>query len=442
MKITLIKPNIGRMEHSLYVDEGRMEPLQLGVLAGMTPAGIDIVLIDDRCEEIPYDDPTNLVGITVETFTARRAYEISAEYRARRVPVVLGGFHPTLLPEEASLHSDSIVIGDAETVWADVIEDARSGNLKPVYRASPGVPQSGSLPRRDIFKGKGYLPITLVQFGRGCRYACDFCAICSYFNHTHSFRPIDEVVREIEQQERKQIFFVDDNIVADHEAAKQLFRALIPLRIRWVSQGSMDMLQDQELMTLMVESGCLGNVIGFESIDPRALREMKKAPNLRGFNGYEREIDILREYRLQTWAAFTLGHDSDTPESLYKMLDFALRCKFTFAAFNVLMPYPNTPLYQKLQKEGRLLYGGKWWVHPEYRFNYAAFEPAQMTAEELTRVAFDIRSKWNSFGAIIKRFFEPRTNMRTLYKMGVYWTYNPLFRKETFKKQGMLFGRH
>jgi radical SAM superfamily enzyme YgiQ (UPF0313 family) len=418
-----------------------MEPLQLGVLAGMTPAEIDIVLIDDRCEEIPYDDPTNLVGITVETFTARRAYEISAEYRARRVPVVLGGFHPTLLPEEASLHSDTIVIGDAETVWTDVIEDARSGNLKPVYRASPGVPQSGSLPRRDIFMGKGYLPITLVQFGRGCRYACDFCAISSYFNCTHSYRPIDEVVQEIEQQERKLIFFVDDNIVADHEAAKQLFHALIPLRIRWVSQGSIDMLRDRELMNLMVESGCLGNVIGFESIDPGALREMKKAPNLRGFNGYAREIDMLKEYQLQTWAAFNLGHDSDTPESLYKMLDFALRCKFTFAAFNVLMPYPNTPLYQKLQKQGRLLYGGKWWLHPEYRFNYAAFEPAQMTAEELTRVAFDIRSKWNSFGSIIRRFFEPRTNMRTIYKMGIYWTYNPLFRKETFKKQGMLFGR-
>jgi len=209
-----------------------------------------------------------------------------------------------------------------------------------------------------------------------------------------------------------------------------------------VSQGSIDMLRDRELMNLMVESGCLGNVIGFESIDPRALREMKKAPNLRGFSGYKREIDMLKEYKLQTWAAFTLGHDSDTPESLYKMMDFALQSKFTFAAFNVLMPYPNTPLYQKLQKEGRLLYDGNWWLHPEYRFNFAAFEPKQMTAEELTQVAIDIRSKWNSFGAIIRRFFEPRTNMRTLYKMGIYWTYNPLFRKETFKKQGMRFGRH
>lgn len=193
MRITFIKPNIGRMEHSLYVDEGRMEPLQLGVLAGMTPPDVEVVLHDDRCEAIPYDAQTNLVAMTVETFTARRAYEISAEYRGRGVPVVLGGFHPTLLPAEASEHSDSIVIGDAETVWSSVIEDARAGKLKPVYRGTPCTPQAGGvLPRRDIFRGKGYLPITLMQFGRGCTNACSYCAISAYFRQTHSFRPVGE----------------------------------------------------------------------------------------------------------------------------------------------------------------------------------------------------------------------------------------------------------
>ena len=441
MKLTLIKPNIGRMEHSLYVDEGRMEPLQIGVLAGITPADVDIVFIDDRCEEITYDTPTDLVAITVETFTAKRAYEISAEYRARGVPVVLGGFHPTLLPEEASLHADSISIGDAETVWADIIEDARTGNLKPIYTARPGIPQSGIVPRRDIFKGKGYLPVTLVQFGRGCKYACNFCAISAYFNQTHSVRPIEEVIAEIEQQERKLVLFVDDNIVANHEAVKQLFRALIPLRIRWICEGTIDMVHDRELMDLMVASGCFATLIGFESIDTKALQEMKKAPNLLGFSNYEREIATLKEYGLQTWATFTLGNDSDTPESLYRMLDFALRSKFTFAAFNVLTPYPKTPLYRKLQEEGRLLYDGKWWLHPEYRYSYAPFRPAQMTAEELTRISFDIHAKWNSFGALLRRFSDLRTNMRTPRSIIFYWMYNSLFRKELFKKQGMRFGR-
>ena len=441
MKLTLIKPNIGRMEHSLYVDEGRMEPLQLGVLAGLTPSDVDVVLHDDRCETIPYDDPTDLVAITVETFTARRAYEISAEYRARGVPVVLGGFHPTLIPDEASEHGDAIVIGDAETVWTNIIEDARDGRLRPVYRASAVTPQAGGvIPRRDLFKGKGYLPLTLVQFGRGCTNGCRYCAISAYFGATHTCRRVEEVVEEIRRQKRRTVFFVDDNIVADREAAKRLFRALIPLKIRWVSQGSVEMVEDRELMALRVESGCLGNVIGFESIDPEALREMNKAPNLGEFDSYERAIEIVKSYGLQTWAAFLLGSDSDTRDGLYAVLDFAMKHKFTFAAYNILMPYPNTPLYSQLEEEGRLLYDGKWWLHPEYRFNYAAYRPTNMSADELTEVAFDIRRRWNSSGSIFRRFFDPKTNMRTPYRAFIYWTYNPLFQKETFKKQGLRFG--
>ena len=441
MKLTLIKPNIGRREHSLYVDEGRMEPLQLGVLAGMTPQDIEVALIDDRCEDIDYDSPTDLVAITVETFTARRAYEISAEFRKRGTQVVIGGIHPTLLPVEAKLHADSIIIGDAEMVWDRVMADAKKGKIKPVYKARMGIPQSGIIPRRDIFKGKGYLPLTLIQFGRGCRNSCTFCAISAYFKQKYRYRPINEVVDEIEHQERKIFFFVDDNIVADRDATKRLLRALIPLRINWVGQGSIDMARDGELMELMAASGCLGNVIGFESINPEVLRTMKKMPNLADFNVYEHEIEILKSYGLQTWAAFVLGVDGDTPDELYKVYDFALRHRFTFAAFNVLMPYPGTPLYGKLRSEGRLLYGGRWWLHPDYRFNHAAFKPARMTADELTQISYDIRYKWNSFGTILKRSLDLTTNMRTLMKLALYWRYNVLFRKETLKKQGMRFGR-
>ena len=145
MKLTLIKPNIGRHAHSLYVDEGRMEPLMLGVLAGLTPDGVDVVLHDDRMEEIPFDEPTDLVAITVETYTARRAYEIAAEYRSRGVRVIMGGMHVALVPDEVALHADSIFIGDAETLWVDVIEDAKSGQLKKRYQATPGIAQCGGV---------------------------------------------------------------------------------------------------------------------------------------------------------------------------------------------------------------------------------------------------------------------------------------------------------
>jgi len=442
MKLTLIKPNIGRREHSLYVDEGRMEPLQLGILAALTPKDIEVVMYDDRMEEIPYDEPTDVVAITVETFTARRAYEISKEFRDRGVPVVMGGMHAMLLPEELEQHCDTVIVGDAEPVWETVMEDCRKGTLKKRYEVTqPTCPQMNVITRRDIFEGKGYLPITLLQFSRGCSHKCSFCASSVYFKAHHYCRPVEDVVKEIKAQKRKLLFFVDDNIVCNHEKAKELFRALIPLKVRWVSQGSMDMLKDKELMQLMVKSGCLGLVIGFESISPDCISEMNKYTNQKSSGTmYEQEIKELRQWGLQTWAAFTVGHDGDTVESIRATCDFAIKNKFTFAAFNILMPYPNTPLYEKLEKEGRLLYDGKWWLHEEYRFNYCSIVPKNMTPEELTEVSFECRSRFNSWKSIIKRALEPRTNLRTPYRFITYLIYNPLFRKEVFKKQGLKFG--
>jgi radical SAM superfamily enzyme YgiQ (UPF0313 family) len=441
MKITFIKPNIGRREHSLYVDQGRMEPLMLGVLAGLTPPDVEVVLYDDRMEEIPYDEQTDLVAITVETYTARRSYEIAGEFRQRGVPVILGGMHATLLPEETSLHADSIFVGDAETLWAQVVEDARMGKLQKRYCGPPGVAQPGGiLPRRDIFKGKGYLPMALMQYSRGCRFACSFCAVSQYFEKKHYIRRIDEVLKEVSEQGRKFVFFVDDNIASDKKALKELCRELIPIKLKWFSQASLDVTKDNELMRLMADSGCVGNVIGFESISQESLRETKKSPNLPGFSNYQNEVRILREHGMQTWAAFTLGYDNDTYDSILATMEFALENRFTFAAFNILMPYPNTPLYRKLEQEGRLLYDGKWWLHPEYRFNQAAFVPGRMTAEELTDACHEARRKYNSIPSLIYRFSDMKTNLRTLWSVAAYWKYTLLFRSEVYKKHGMRFG--
>jgi radical SAM superfamily enzyme YgiQ (UPF0313 family) len=447
MRVTFIKPNIGRLEHSLYVDEGRMEPLPLGVLAGLTPPDVECALYDDRVEPIPYDERTDLVAISVEVYTARRAYEISAEYRSRGVPVIMGGFHPTLAPDECRQHADSIFSGDAETLWAEVVEDTRHGGLKPLYRARPGIPQTGGVqPRRDLFAGKGYLPITLMQFSRGCRFSCDFCAISAFFDRTQFVRRTHEVLAEIESQDRRLIFFVDDNFLSNHEAAKQFLRELIPLRIRWVSQASIDMTDDLELMELLAKSGCLGNVIGFESISPENLDAMGKLSNQTGRDGqtgwdrYHHACQVLRDHHLQTWAAFTLGHDGDTPELIRETSDFAMENKFCFAAYNILMPYPGTNLYERLEREGRLLWDGKWWLHPAYRFNHAAFVPKNMSPDELTEACWQCRNHWNRRMSIFKRMWDFKTHLSSPVRLGVYLKYNPLFRKETFKKQGMLFG--
>lgn len=438
MKITLIYPGIGD-----YEDEARMEPLSIGALAGMTPPDVDVVIYDDRMEKIPFDEPTDLVGITVQIYSARRAYEISAEYRRRGVPVIMGGMHPTLIPDEASQHADSIFMSDAEEFWPQVVEDARYGKLRPVYEGEPNIPQPNTFTRRDLYKGKKYLPISLMQFGRGCKFVCTFCATSAYFDHCHHYRAVDRVIAEITSQNRKVIFFVDDNIVSDFALAKALFRELIPLKIRWVSQASINMTQDKELMDLMAQSGCLGHVVGFESIDQSNLHLMKKNQNLLGgFESYQPQLEILRDYGLQTWAAFTVGHDCDTPESIERTLEFALKNKFTFAAFNILMPYPGTPLYKQLESEKRLLFDGKWWLHPDYRFNHAAFLPKHMSPEKLTELTYHMRRAFNSPASIFQRAFDFKTNMRNPHRFGVYVIYNPLFRKETLKKQGLRLGHN
>ena len=441
MKLTLIKPTIGRREHSLYVDEGRMEPLMLGVLAALTPPDVEVVLHDDRMEAIPYDTPTDLVAITVETYTARRAYEIAAEYRQRGVPAILGGMHVALLPEEAARHADSIFVGDAETGWAQVIADARQGKLRPRYDAPAGVAQMGGvIPRRDLFAGKGYLPITLMQFSRGCRFACNFCAVSQYFGKRHYLRRIDEVVKEITAQNRHFLFFVDDNIASDRAALKELCHALIPLNVHWISQASLDVTRDPELMRLMERSGCWGHVMGFESITPESLRSARKSPNLGKHTNYACEVAVLREHGLQTWAAFTLGYDHDTPESIAATVDFALQHRFTFAAYNILMPYPGTPMYRDLAAQGRLLYDGCWWLHPAYRFNHAAFAPARMTPEQLTNACHAARERYNSLPALWRRFTDVQTSLRSIGRMMAFWRYSLLFRKEVYKKHGMRFG--
>lgn len=441
MQVTFIKPTLGCLDDGeRFIDEARMEPLSLGVLAGLTPAGVDCRLFDDRIDEIDYDEPTDLVAINIETFTARRAYEIAAEYRARKVPVVMGGMHATLIPDEVGEHADSVFTGDAESLWPQVVADARNGQLRLRYHGTIGIPQSRVLPRRDLYKGKNYLPISLMQFGRGCRFTCEFCAVSQYFGHCHYSRPVDEVLVEIASQPRRDIFFVDDNFVSNPDAAKELLRALIPLKIRWVSQTSIDHTRDPEMLRLFVESGCMGNVIGFESLQIENLRQMRKTANLPAFDRYADSIATLREHHLQTWAAFALGYDHDTVESILETCEWGIANRFTFAAFNVLMPYPGTPFYNRLKAEGRLLYDGCWWLHPDYRFNHAAFQPARMSADELSEAAWECRKRWSSWPSIIKRAMDPHTNLATPFRFATFLAYNPLYRQEAFKRQGMRLG--
>lgn len=438
MRITLIKPNIGYKDNRPYYDSGAMEPLTIAVLAGLTAPEHELVFYDDRVEPVPMDEPTDLVAITVESYTARRSYQMADHFRKRGVPVVLGGFHPTLAPDEASGHADSVVIGEAEGVWGELLKDARAARLKRFYRSPVRPSLSGLKPRRDIFRNKRYLPISLVEFGRGCRYSCEFCAIHAFYR-SYNHRPPQDVAGEVAGLDRKKIvFFIDDNIVSDHEAAKALFRVLAPLRIRWVGQASIDVAQDDELLRLMRASGCIGIVIGFETLEKGNLGDMKKEWNILP-GEYEQALDKITDCGIMIWGAFLFGYDHDREDIFQRTLEFTVRQKFAFLATNHLMPYPGTALYDRLRREGRLIFE-KWWTDPDYHFGASAVRPARMSPETLAEKCFETRKAFYSPVSILRRAWAPRTQGRSLSSLWAYFRYNLVFRREMLKKQGMEFG--
>jgi radical SAM superfamily enzyme YgiQ (UPF0313 family) len=440
MKITLIKPTIGYNTMKTYREKAVMEPLAFTLLASMTPDDIEVVLYDDRIEKIPYDEKTDLVVITVDTFTAKRTYEICAEYRKRGVHVLLGGHHPTLNPQETLNFADSIFTGDVEELWEEVISDLRTGNLKRHYNSSISTPQKVYKLRTDIYKEKKYLKLGLIQFGRGCQVGCSFCSVACFYKNTHFHRSIADVVEEIKFRKKKTWLFVDDNIIFNHAAAKELFKALIPLKINWVSQADISITRDPELMEIMIKSGCIGLLIGFESIDPKSIKNMNKSINLVGFDNYAEALKILRSNGLLIWGTFTFGHDNDTVESIKNTLDFAIENKLMMADFNVLVPFPNTPLYNELKNQNRLLYDGKWWLHPDYRFGKATFVPKNMTPDELESACFNAYRSFLSFNSILKRLFNRKTHMKNFKNMFLFALCNSLLHNETVKKKDIILG--
>lgn len=443
MKVTLIKPNMGTLAHGPYRDTGRMEPLNIGVLASMVPPEVEVSFYDDRCEPIEYDAPTDLAALTVETFTAKRSYEIAREYRSRGIPVIMGGMHPTLIPEEVCRHCDSVYIGDAEWEWRRVLEDVRNNKLKPRYNVKSrkgAYPQSSGPARRDLFAGKGYLPVSLLQFSRGCPHSCSFCATAHYFSSRQECRTAESVLDEVSRC-GKLLFFVDDNFTADRPKARALLHKLGEYKVHWVTQVGIDVADDPALLKLMQNSGCLGFVCGFESIVYRNLKSMNKHMNARNFSHYEDQIKALKDHGFQIWAAFTIGHDFDTVSSVEDTVAWAISKKFAFAAFNILLPYPGTPLYRRMAEENRLLYDGTWWLHDAYRFNYAAIEPKHMAADRLTEICHSARKRFNSPISIAKRLLDFKTNMRSIQRIGIYLKYSLLFRTEVYKKHGMHLGK-
>jgi len=440
MRILFIKPNMGLVDGKPYLDRGRMEPLTFAVLAGFTPAHHEVVLCDDRFEPVPYDEHWDVVGINTEVYTARRAYEIADRFRAMGTKVVLGGYHTTMAPEESMEHADVVAVGDTDAQWPQILEDLEAGRTNPIVQGVPCAdPIEGIRTKWSVFAGKDYLPVALTQFSRGCSGRCEYCATGNIYGGKFAYRSAREVAEELERDGRKFVFFADDNLIASPERAKELFRELIPLKLRWTAQSSLHFVADPEMMDLMHRSGCAGLVVGFESRNAGDLAAMNKSTNL-ACGAYDEVVEKIRDAGLLIWAAFLLGYDNETVASIRETVDWALSKKFAFAAFNILTPYPGTGFYARMKAQDRLLYDGKWWLHDDYRFGYGAFRPKQMTAEQLAEEGLRARLQHNTVSQILRRATDRKTNSKDAWSLLTYFAYNPLFRDEMLKKHGMLLG--
>ena len=379
-------------------------PLSLPLLAGLTPRDVDVLLVDENVEPLDPDTPADWVAITVPTASAPRAYQIADTFRERAIPVVMGGIHPTVLPDEAGAHADAVVVGEAEPVWGEVLGDLAGGRLKPRYRSAGyhdmiGLPR----PRRELLRADRYLTINVVQTARGCPNACTFCTVSAVFGRRYRFRPVAEVVEEVRPL-GGWVGFVDDNIVANPSRAKELFEALIPLKLRWVSQGDLSMAKDPELLSLAARSGCHAMYIGLESMSAENLRATKKSTNLNCDMG--EAIGKIHKAGIEIIGSFVLGLDGDDPGVFARTAKFAQRHQLVAAQFSVLTPFPGTVVHRQLEEEGRI--EDHDWSH--YTMSDVVFRPRQMTALQLHEGQRETYRRFYSLPSIFQRALSRRRN--------------------------------
>jgi len=402
MKILLISPSVdpnGKTNKQML-----MPQLALFILEGLTPKEHQVVTLDEEAEDIDLEQDCDLVGISFMTSNASRAYWLAREFKKRGRTVVLGGVHPTLLPDEASPHGDSVVIGEAEGVWAELLEDHQKGRLKKIYHEprpdlSTYVPKNFSkITKRHLF---GMVPIMTT---RGCPYHCDFCCVTDLFGKEIRHIPIENVVRDIKESGKKIFMFLDDNIIGHSGYAKELFAALKPLKISWVGQSSISLLvKDDELLKLAAESGCKGLFVGLESVKEAQMSSMRKS--FTSVQGLEDGLKKVHRAGIFVLASMIFGFDEDTEDVFDETVKFLIKNKVHSVAFNVLTPYPGTKTYRKMKEEGRLLTDG--WKY--YDHSTVVFQPKNMSPYELMVGKIRARKAFYGPWSILRRL---RANLR------------------------------
>lgn len=402
MRILLIDPVT--TARSLAVEERRRLRQGIGypglgllTVAALTPRDIEVRVVDESVEEIPSDWNPDLVGISVQAPTAPYAYELAQRYRSNGVPVVLGGIHTSLNPEEAQAHADALVLGEAEATWPRLVDDFRRGAMSRRYRATRLVDLDASPePRRDLLRAEDYRIPWVVQGSKGCPFGCEFCSLYAYVGMQTRLRHVDAVVDEIRRMPGEPVLFADDNLYADRAWSLALFRALRPVGRRWIAEATWHIAEDEEALDLAAESGCMGLFVGLDSMTRRP--HLTKVPRRSAEERYVAAIRAIQRKGIAVVAAFVFGLDGDGPDVFERALGVVRDGGANLVNFSALVPYPGTPIHSRLRSEGRITE----WDWSKYISPNVCFVPKGMSADELASGTRWCQEQFYSLGSVVK----------------------------------------
>ncbi len=382
LRLALVSPKgpLYRHRGGIFRKSLRYQPLTLTTLAALVPPelNIELTLIDEGIQEVPEKLNVDLIGFTVITGTAPRAYELSRKFRAQGIATVLGGPHVTLIPDDAQPNADAIVVGYAEDIWPELLRDFANGRMRKRYVQAPNLNLAGRpFPRRDLLPSRRFLTNNVFEATRGCVHSCDFCVVPAAWGRKPFQKPVEEVTEDIRRHGARKLIFVDLNLIADRDYALSLFKALIPMRLQWYGLSTVLLADDPELLELTARSGCRGLLMGLESISPENLKA-----SLKGFNSpdrYVRLVEKLHEHGIALQGCFVFGLDGDKTDVFLKTAQFAVDAKIDLPRFAIVTPFPGTALHKRLESEGRIL-TRNWEL---YDAQHVVFQPRGMSVREL-----------------------------------------------------------
>ena len=381
MKIALLAPAGAMHRYNGMFHKGlHYAPITLSLLAALVPGELnaEVVIYDETAEAIPLDTDADVIAITCITGTSSRCYRFADYFRSLGKKVLLGGVHPSLMPQEAALHADAVLTGLGEETFPQALRDIRDGCLKSLYVGDLHTDISGRpLPRKDLLKKKKYITLNTVEAVRGCNHSCTFCAYPAAFGKGVIPRPVEDVIAEIKSFKGKEVIFPDVNLIANSQYAKELFTAMIPLKKWWMGLTTSAIGHNDELLDIFQKSGCKGLLIGFESVNQDTQQAIHKGVN--HVHEYKALMDKLHRKGIMVMGCFAFGADEDGPDVFQRTVELCLEAKIDLPRFSVITPFPGTPFYRELEAQGRIVERD----FAMYDVEHCVYQPKQMTKEEL-----------------------------------------------------------